>query len=642
MIVTQPYKHSIADQTGVVDLSFYASLSNTTGSGSVGLSGVNHFAFSFSSGRIFSPQGKYISTYEADKGFYISSQVGRGLSEYSVNSQLIGLGQPWPTGRFSWVTSNASGVVLEVDISVSGKIPSFFIKDELNYISGYQDITGFIKNNNDYGDFRVFDIYIDNADSLYSMGSFDTGNIAAGNSGKFVFHATGSGFDDSILRTHWETNFGSFYKDILITGDGYIEPERFISASVDDSIVYESDSLNFIVSVSNYPDTGIAHISLSWLSGVTGSIFKYSDFSRVVTGNISGYITGVGYLSALQTGLVSGYDYFDNVFITAPATGYSYSSLLAATGNVAKAYNVLVRGSGISGVTSGIAAFGYLTITRSGNVQPNSGYFYVPSQIVSGNPSVLYRSSPPSGFTQATGHLFYNTPELYDILYINGVPIQFSTGIGNPSEVPYYYSGIASLNSGINSYTGLFGVTGLVTGQNIRLFALASGESGNGISLSSSGSAGRPVFSSPFTDGGITSYYILTPNASGPSPSGFLAEDFIAATGFIVAPSTGSITGSVATTDFIRSFSDVWGIAVEGVPYDTGSGWYSFTGGYSSALTTGRAYPVSGLGADLSVSLSYANNPFVDSPDKAKLSINLYSSIGGYLLTGLDIIMTGA
>ncbi len=330
---------------------------------------------------------------------------------------------------------------------------------------------------------------------------------------------------------------------------------------------------------------------------------------------VSGIISGVGQISGGPFNIItdstwSGIKNTRTVHVTGIDTG-------------------LFRGTipNFSALFGGIPSIGLLTGNITGVVLPNdSGYFDF-SGLITGSP-ISGHSIALSGTVEARAVLSYNTPEINDVVYFNDNLIIYNTGSSNLP--PTYFRNITELNNIINSGASLFGMTGYNDGTNIYLKSLDLGISGNSMSLSSVGSAGRPTFGSSSPTGGENIYFPITPS-----------EDFtgelnvsIAATGIYTGLATGYLTGTIKQLDFIRYFSGIWNISSGDIDFRE-SGW--ITGG-NSYQNTGFSSLInySGHPDIIPLLITYVNSPLVFSTDLARLTIT-----GLEMNSGLSMILSG-
>jgi len=336
----------------------------------------------------------------------------------------------------------------------------------------------------------------------------------------------------------------------------------------------------------------------------TQSIYNYVDISGYITGsgNLAGgpfylvrdsYVPTIGALTQDVSGY--GYGYFTG---TIPSFTYSASdvpSFLDVSGTV-------------TGVVSGA----------------NSGYYAISSGI-SIIPTGTVYSEVLSGTREARAVLTYGSPQEGDTVYVNGIPLVYSTGANN--RPPLYYFGQTGFVSGLNSNAS-FGATGAVSGGFLVLTSTSLGESGNSVTLSYSGSASN-VSGGSSLSGGQNIYYELQANQpfTGELESGIYAVQYFATGG------SGYLTGNVKQLDFVRNFTGLWNIYTGDIGYRE-SGKISGNKYQNSGFETLSYF--SGRPDYIPLTITYRNSPYVSSVDLVRLTVTGYDSN-----TGLSVIISG-
>lgn len=373
------------------------------------------------------------------------------------------------------------------------------------------------------------------------------------------------------------------------------------------------------------------------------NIVRFQNLSGVATTPFTGLLnvtlTGTGF----YTENVGGYFYESDI------TGVSFSKpvsgLISGSGQLTGGpYNIItnlatitgtqtVTGSS-SGIASGvipdftypftdIPAFSYASGTVTG--APVSGYFTISSGI-SISPSVAYQFDV-TGYLAASAILTYNSPTFGDTIFINDNPIIYSTG--SVLLPPSYFRNITELNDIINSGSGNFLVTGLVDGATIILSATSLGVTGNGVTLSSAGAAGKPTFSNSSTSGGATYYRPITPTGV---YTGILAQT-MGSTGFYTRTGVGNITGIIKNLDFIRYFTGIWDLVTGDSDFRDNLWISGFSYDNQPFITTGTFLSNP---SNIDLSVSYLNDPPVITNDLAILTVT-----GFNFGTGISIIISG-
>ena len=368
MIVSGFKKRSIAHQTGNVFFDFSASVPDSSGSYSFGLSGADKFQFTMSGAKLFDPNGNFVQSYFPNQSLSISGVVSPTSYNYYVNSSIVAWGQTTPTGLYSspiaylYGNSNSS---FELESFVKGELPDYTLDEAGAYTQSGQLVTGRIVNNNSGRAFRIFDAQT-NSQTSFSVHSFSTGDITG--TGYIVFSGDGYYLQDQIVPTSLQTNFGQIDYKFLISGDYSQVPDTYLNLSPDLSVAFSDRPLYINAAVGAFPSGTRVGVSLEYLSGVTGNVYFYSGVTGYGSAQLSGNITGCGTLSYLKTGQVSGLDPKTAVWETGVGTGLFSSTSLCATGNVSGDYSVTIYGLGYGTITTDYTASGYTSGYYEGRV----------------------------------------------------------------------------------------------------------------------------------------------------------------------------------------------------------------------------------------------------------------------------------
>lgn len=366
MIFNSFSKRSISDQVGVTDFNFNITMPNTTGACNFGLSGSQVFQFNLKNGKIYDPSGYFVNDYQVNNLTNISGQVGSGVYDYYINGELIALGNPWPTGKYSWIFINPSGMTADFTASIKGKLPNYNLPPADIYRYQNYTISGKIINNNPGINFRIFNAQILDTTSPFSIQSFTTGNIS--NTGYLVVSSTELGLNDNVLPISLDTNFGNVQFPWTITGDYGIVPDLFLTVSPNETIIIDGVTKNFTTQYSNLPSGGKLGFYLSYYSGYTGNVYYFTGASKLVSGALSGVITGRAQLSQNISGVVSGIDIKTLINESGAGSGILSTDYLVPTGNFSFNYNIPVTGLGNGSIQLNYLASGIVTGSYSGIV----------------------------------------------------------------------------------------------------------------------------------------------------------------------------------------------------------------------------------------------------------------------------------
>lgn len=392
-------------------------------------------------------------------------------------------------------------------------------------------------------------------------------------------------------------------------------------------------------------ESGIFTMNRVRVSGTpqTPVVFQYSQGNPVglFTGLVSAQKTGTGYYEDV----VQGYYYNsgdDCIYFQAPVSG-----TINGSGNLTGGPYLLVRDEFIQSLSenyqtvsgyeggvftglipdfsysaSDIPSFYQYSNAATGVVTSGDNGFLDVSSSISLIPTGTVYSNALSGTVEATAAILYNSPASGDSVVVNGVPFIFSAESGS-----LFFSSKASLAQKISDNTSTSS-TGVESGAYVFLRSTSLGESGNSISLSYTGGAGKPSGPSFFT-GGRDVHYPLT--AAEPF-TGYLDSGIYAVQYFQVSGS-GYLTGEIKQLDFVRHFSGVWDLT-SGATSFRDSGKYSFGKYINSGFETLGYY--SGRPDYIPLSITYNNSPYVPTIDIVKLTVTGYDS-----QTGLSVLISG-
>lgn len=431
MLFSGHKQRSISDQTGNLEFNWTMSLSNQTGGCNVGLSGAKTFQFQFKSGKIYDTSGNFVQSYENNVAFNISGQLSANSYDYSIDGELIALGNPINTGKLSWLFIDPTNVNINFDGYIKGSVPDYSLTSGAAYLYENYTVTGRIVNNNPNIAFRIFNASLGQVSGVgpYTLSSFTTGDIY--NTGYILFTSDQIGLSDYLVPVTLDTNFGQVTYNFLISGDYGVVPDVYLNISPDTTNIVNGIAKNYLAQFSNYPSGAPLGITLEYLSGITGNIYFYTGVTKSITGDLTGTIVGQGYLSQTVTGIVSGIDPKTSVNETGVGTGVLNSQLITATGAVSGTYEIPVYGKGQGNLevdyqASGQGFGGYTgTIPLSGGYLNLVGYNFVGT---GDNPGVATGLVPVG-----TGVIFVNPTGCFSL----SSGLAYGTG---------YYSGILSVS----------------------------------------------------------------------------------------------------------------------------------------------------------------------------------------------------
>lgn len=414
MEVTGFIQRSISDQQGIVGFDFIASVSSNNGSMNFGLSGTNGFNFLFSNGRIYDPSNNFIGSYDSNIPVEISGSLGQSSYDYYLQGQLVGMNIPWPSGTYSSIYANTANVVGELDILINGTLPNYYFSQTGLYLASGATVTGNIINLNPNLRFRVFDIETVDSNAPFYVSSFTSGDISS--SGNFYLVGTQNTVGQYLLPLLFVTNFGEIQVEMNISGNNFSNPNVYLQISPTDGIVKNFVPKEYQVYFGTSTNSTDMGVSLQYLSGITGNIYKFILTGNNITKPVSGLVTGISSIFNTINGIVSGLDPLTSIVETGIGTGTFMSAPIAATGFVSGNYVCTVSGLGsgqriIPYLASGLA---YCTVT--GYVSILGGMFPCSAINVSGtgNNPIVGTGIIPNAFGQMTvyptGHWPLSSP----------------------------------------------------------------------------------------------------------------------------------------------------------------------------------------------------------------------------------------
>ena len=662
MPFTSYKKRSVARQTGAVNFYYDVSLDNSTGSCVFGLSGSNGLAFTATSGKLYDPSGKFVSSYAPNQTFSISGQAKGEMLDYWINGKCVGLGVPINSGSYDWLIVSPTSCSAEFKASILGESPDYSMQTTGIYAAPNVQVSGAIVNNTPARPFRIFSVSNTLTNSPFSVVGFTTGDITG--TGYVVLTSTETGLNDYVVPLSLETNFGNVALNFSVSGDYTRTPSFYISYAPPISLVAAGTVEATDIDFSYYPTGMSLAISLDYVSGTTGNI--YAD-QAVSTGveyrTLNGTVTGYSQLSQTQTGLITGTGAFGDGWTTT-GSGVFISDYVYATGFVSELWTAVVYGTGEGYIGSfystEIPAYAYVTGSVTGDAV--SGVFNYdfpisgraiksPSFSMSGGPvgNSGIHSTRVSGYRTAAASVWISDLFEGDYLSLDGVTTEYKA---YDAVAPYSFDSMAGLIDILNTYPmfevtasqitgrtgedvgtgefgiplmtgiGLYGVSGLM-----RLEGIRSGELGN-VSIAASG--GISISGSQVSlTGGKTFYYSLIPALDGSIWYGRVAGS-VSVAGYVTALGSGELSGTASMIDRVRTFTGTWGL-------QTGDRDY-LTDGQVSGISSYQSAPVTFYDVTNSVSaqVSYNDDYDADSPDLALLTITGVGTNSGaqFMLSG--------
>jgi hypothetical protein len=412
--------------SAVFDLSF----SNTTGTAEIGFSGQNKtYKFSFISGKMLDNENRYFYSYIPNQAVSLSTNFAGSAYDYAVNNQIVtysGSKQDFYVDNFY---ANASGVNIDASITINADKPSLVLSYPNSFITG-EFITGYLTTDSVSG-VKLFTGAFEDLSS-FEFQSLPTGYITSAASGQVIIKQKDPFVGKFVSTFNLETNAGDYSQDIYVTGAekpflNYIfdfnntapDPSQSndwtspISTPGIQSGITKTAEVQFVYSYdTNYtylePNSLPLSISLSYVSGVTGSYGLVTDVSITSGGN--GYLSSPsvifsgGGASSVASGQAilgdsrSNFDQVASVLMSFDGVGYTSAptvSFSGGTGTINNASPTLASGNaniakfqksftGCFNLYTGIN--GSYTEYRSNNYTSSSGYARTTSFVYFDNP----------------------------------------------------------------------------------------------------------------------------------------------------------------------------------------------------------------------------------------------------------------
>ena len=634
MVFSSYKQRSLARQTGIVNFQYDVTIDNTTGYCLFGLSGTNALTFSAASGKIYDPNGKFVSSYAANKSFGLSGQVKGALLDYSINDERVGVGVPVAGGNYDWLIVSPQHCSVDLRASMQGELPDYSIVNTGKYYAAHAQVSASVINNIPARPFRIFSVANVLQNSPFSVVGFTTGNIT--NTGYITVQSSQTGLSDYVVPLAVETNFGNLSFNFQISGDYTETPRFYVSLFPQTPLIKAGSSVDMDVDFSYYPSGMPMSISLDYVSGITGNIYAFRDVSTGLSSRlISGFVTGGAPIIQNETGLITGTGAFGDNWSTT-GSGVFQSDYVYPTGFLSEIWTAVVYGTGQGTIGArtflDLPVYGYITGLVTGNAV--SGVLNYDFQ-VTGQPQ--NSGFPPgysgvfsaivSGYRAASASVLVNELTYGDYITLGGVTTSY-----NPYEPapPYLFGSMAQLIDILNGYPQ-FGVTASQIGGQagvsgiMQLSALDVGEVGN-ISLEVSGgiSVSGDIYS---LTGGATQYYSVRANSPYAYYTGRVTNTLYA-TGFFTATGSGELSGRARMIDKVRSFTGTWGLQTGELDY-LSAGLVSGITRYANPLIS----TFSGVANTVAIKNLYKGDYIPAYPDIARLTVTGVGTNSGVQIT---------
>lgn len=632
---TTGIKRSLYSQTGNFQFQTDLVLDSVMGFVNIGVSGFisgnvpSRIDFLFNSGKIWDNNRRFVGIYNSNSLVSISGNITSEKYDYFINSIPIVYGNHKSTGTYNYIYINPVNVNCEYNMLVNGEQPNLSISN-IDCFSGAAAGSGYITNNNlpvtiFSGRFTNF------SDNLpFSFSEIFTGQLNKDESGVFyVYPTTGGSVGLYTGNLELTTNGGIllYNSNINITGSPIVYNYSFDLNGLD--YIIKNNTQSYYSNIECNSGSGIPIVvSLEYYSG-SGSNYTGINVISGFTRTISGYIVKSGYLISGNsvTGIGTGMGGHYNNTGTGFASGYISGNLQYATGSFTWPYPSLL----VSGLRTGVNYTGIATglnnVIVAANIVGLQGTYLHNTNFTGNSANVLYNTGV-TGYIYATGKIYYNVPEDYDVFYIKTKDIAHS--ITKYTD----YTTIDDLETYINTNSSLFSVNALKDTANTIALSGFYGQVSNSYLLSGeTTNVGTMTFSENYLTGGVDlGVGAVVFNTSLPF-TGHLNHTFTGSGNYSQTIS-GYITGSGIVLNYRKTFTGSWnlftGNDLEQVNYHSG-GLYNVA--QTKYLNTGNpAYYIDSMA---SIYVHY-NNPYDNISDIAILRIS-----GLNFNTGLYIYITG-
>lgn len=382
---------SISDQTGISFL-INISLNNINGICALGFKeNSENINFTFTNGKIFDPENKLIYTYNSNDNIKLSGNINSSGYDYYINDYYLCNTASKNYNIFNQFYLNTSGCIASTDIYVNGDRPNYKLDfNNLYYIR--ERITGFISGDQNLN-FRIYSgdiIYPANSDFIITtIPSF--GTEISGSKQNIIITPDFETSQDLYLDKTGDftfrlyTNFGEITKSFNLRSEyytsGYINYFNIdnISKTFFNEIGIENTDYYILnIDFASGNETGQYSVpknlsfSLQYQSGYTGQIATNINISTGININLTGFISGSGYLSKFVPATGTGINLVTNTIVTGLVSS-NVSGFTYLNGFVNNSFNILGSGGGlysteVSGNKTGVFFGKSVALNRNGNI----------------------------------------------------------------------------------------------------------------------------------------------------------------------------------------------------------------------------------------------------------------------------------
>jgi hypothetical protein len=309
MNVTGFTKRSLAERDEITFL-FFGSLSSVTGSGVFGFSGDGGSdRFLFKEGKIYDPENRYFSSYQAGENFSISGNISGAKYNYYYNEEPVVFVGEGSAGKIGSFYLDATGCEIDTDIKIKSKTFAYTLAFPQSYRAG-EIVTGYISGQDSNYNFKIFSGEVTSPD-YWTLNGFDTGDLNYANV-KISNTGTTSGINayPHNVNLILYTNLGNIERNISIVSTSS-NSEAGTLFSIEDMTTSSGES-DFLYTGGFYAtNKGTASLAYEIYSEevefVGNKPIKISLDDVNTSGSLNGYtLTGVQLQGSYKNGLYTG------------------------------------------------------------------------------------------------------------------------------------------------------------------------------------------------------------------------------------------------------------------------------------------------------------------------------------------------
>jgi len=301
--------------------------------------------FSIENRKIYSPSGDFVGSYETNSNLNLSGNISNNRIDLYNNAGPLYLGLPIQNyDKITGFSLNSIGGqnINFLNLSILGDAPEYFYDEKVSYRSG-ELIKINIINNSDYN-FTIFSGRVTN--NNFTVTGLNNLSIEQNNSGYFYLINSNNIISLSNTNIILDTDFGT--QELRVTLSGIrLEDETYYLSFGPNILYVENNYYKDYNIVFRNADSANLSIQLKYISGLTGDYYRNVPRTAFVTNqDVSGFITGSGFLYSNVTGLVSGFNPLRNYYEYGTGSGIVRDFKIAEDQYIEKNYTVLGSGLG--------------------------------------------------------------------------------------------------------------------------------------------------------------------------------------------------------------------------------------------------------------------------------------------------------